>query len=571
MKQSLPYRYLIRIMVLLILLLLAAACVLAYRGGITREAPPSGTQTQPTTQPQAPEETTLPTVLPPEEPVVYFDAEDLILPGEAGTRMRWEPREVPDDAGGPVEFTSSDPGVVTIDDSGVMTTVSPGEAVIHADYGTFEAGRRVIVLPPEPVPQPTDNGDAIPIASVADLRMLAENPGGSYILTNDIQITQEDAIVPIGSGGFTDGRWETEGGFSGTLDGNNHRIRIEAASYQQCSGLFAVITPTGTVKNLNVTAIIHGAKMDDNNALGGIAGYNEGLISHCDVYLDGEAPGTYAMLGGIAGANAGTIAYCEAYGTLSGSGTYKKIGSIAGIQYSQGQGRQNIALVSNTSKENECRLYGYDANQNIRGEPATYTVQFFDDSPKQEDGQAILRHSFQQIVLAESTPQAAQINGSLAQDRQDWMAQLSEDTVDQVYTHPTYEPDSRYWTATSEVTTNDGRILGIRVKTDWFGGGVRNINYYGKTYDLKTGKELTLADILGLPPEQALEEAKQLAGEYFRQTNAPISEESVEACQEADIHYYLQNGELVLEFDTYAVSDGAAGSIHAPTGFYYAP
>lgn len=570
MKQSPCYRHLIQIMVLLILLLLATVCVLAYRGGITRESPPPSAQTQPTTQPKTPEETTPPTVLPSEEPVEYFDADDLILPGEAGTQTRWEPRGVPDDDGGPVRFTSSDPSVVTIDDSGVMTVVSPGEAVIHGDYGTFEASRKVIVLPPEPVAQATDNGDPIPIASVADLRMLAENPEGSYILTNDIQITQEDAIVPIGSGGFTDGRWETEGGFSGTLDGNNHRIRIEAASYQQCSGLFAVITPTGTVKNLNVTAIIHGAKMDDNNALGGIAGYNGGLISHCNVYLDGEAPGTYAMLGGIAGANDGTIAYCEAYGTLSGSGTYKKVGSIAGIQYSHGQGRQNIALISNTSNENECRLYGYDTTQNIRGEPATYTVQCFDDSPRRE-GQEILQHSFQQIVLDESTPQTAQINGSLAQDRQDWMARLREDTVDLVYTHPTYEPNSRYWTATSEVTTNDGRIFGIRVKTDWFGGGVRNINYYGKTYDLKTGKELTLADILMLPQEQAVERAKELAMDYFRQSNTAISEEVLESCQEKDIHYYLLNGELVLEFDTYVISDGAAGSIHAPTSFFYTP
>lgn len=571
--QGVLFRKTVYFLMLVIVLLLVIIGILVYNGGITQAYPlPDTEDTYLSMEMVVPDETVPSTTLIPEEPTQFWEENDLILSGEIGTQELWEPADMAAYENVPVHFTSSDPEIVTIDSAGVLTAVSAGEAVICADYGTAVVRRWVIVEISEELPaETTVVVEAIPISTVDDLRKLADDLSGNYILTNDLRISSQDAIAPIGYGGFINNNWETSQGFSGTLDGNNHSIVMELQSYRQCSGLFAVIAPTGVVKNLNITATISGEKLDDNNALGAIAGYNAGTIQHCTVSLDGKTSGRYAMLGGIAGANVGTIAFCETHGTLSGTGRNIVIGGIVGLQYAQGSGYQNVTFLENNNQTNVCRLYGYDFATDPVAKPIAYTTQIFEDSPKQEDGQIILQHCFHQIILQGATPQISNINASLEQDRQNWMALLRDETVKQVYTYPTYEPNSRYWTATSEVTTNDGKILSLRVKTDWFGGGVRNINYYGKTYDLKTGKELTLADILDIPQEQAAEEAKELALNYCKECDTVIDEISLRNCLEEDIHYYLLNGELVLEFDTYVISDGAAGSIHAPTGFFYVP
>lgn len=571
--QDVLFRKTIHFIMLVIVLLLVIIGILVCNGGITQAYPPHDTEdSYPSTEMGLPDESVPSTTLIPEEPMLFWEENDLILSGEIGTQVLWEPADMAAYANTPVHFTSSDPEIVTIDSTGVITTVSAGEAVICADYGTAMVQRWVIVEIPEELPaETTVTVKVIPISTADDLRKMADDLSGNYVLTNDIRISSEDEIAPIGYGGFINNNWEISQGFSGTLDGNNHSIVMEIRSYRQCSGLFSVIAPTGVVKNLNITATISGEKSDDNNALGAIAGYNAGTIQHCTVSLNGKVSGRYAMLGGIAGANAGTIAFCETYGTLSGTGNNIVIGGIVGLQYAQGIGQQNVTFLENNNQTNVCRLYGYDFAADPVAKPIAYTTQIFEDSPKQEDGQVILQHCFQQLILQGVTPQISNINASLTQDRQNWMALLRDETVKQVYTNPTYEPNSRYWTATSEVTTNDGNVFSLRVKTDWFGGGVRNINYYGKTYNLKSGKELTLADILDIPQEQVAGKAKELALNYCEESNTVIDEISLRNCLEEDIHYYLLNGELVLEFDTYVISGGAAGSIHAPTGFFYVP
>lgn len=576
-KNALLNRGIVLLLALNALLLIIIG-ILIWRGGIQRvERPDSTVETfvvaTETTVPETTifETTAMETVA---ETTMEIDEvvyeEDLILSGEIGMQVQWIPKNMEDCDLAEIRYHSLDSSIVTIDDSGVLTSVSRGAVYLSASCGSLYTMRKVVVKPT--VAEDDEIGeDAVPITSVEDLRKISENLSGNYVLTEDIQISLEDDFAPIGSGGFLNKNWVTEQGFSGTLDGDRHIITLEFQSYRQCSGLFATIAPTGVVKNLTIRATIRGEKADDNNALGAIAGYNAGTIRHCQVTLDGEAAGKYAMLGGIAGANAGTIEYCTSYGTLSASGSNATIGGIVGLQYPQGSVSQNISVLENENQKNMIRLCGYDLGATEGSSPVGYTIRSFDDSPKQNDGQVILQHSFQQVVLQGTSGAISQVNANLADNCQKWMAMLSEETIESVYTNPVYEPNSRFWTATSQITTNDGQIFSIRVKCDWFGGGVRNINYYGRTYDLKTGKELTLGNILDLPEEQALEKAKVLALDYFHKSNTAVYEDDLANCTEADMHYYLLNGELVIVFDTYAISSGAAGSIHAPTGFFFTP
>ena len=47
-------------------------------------------------------------------------------------------------------------------------------------------------------------------------------------------------------------------------------------------------------------------------------------------------------------------------------------------------------------------------------------------------------------------------------------------------------------TAVSKVSYNNKGIISIVVSTEWYAGGVGNEDTYGMTFDLKTGKKITL-------------------------------------------------------------------------------
>ena len=147
-----------------------------------------------------------------------------------------------------------------------------------------------------------------------DLSAMAENPEGSYILMNDLDL----AGIP----------WQSFD-FRGTLDGNGYAIlNLSPAlpgpehptSYdgnrRPCEpdyyGLFSTLT-NGTVKNLsllNVRALI---ETDNPVYLAGIAGYSDGsTITGCTVTgtLELRAHKTLLGLAGIIGYGNGTVENC---------------------------------------------------------------------------------------------------------------------------------------------------------------------------------------------------------------------------------------------------------------------
>lgn len=146
-----------------------------------------------------------------------------------------------------------------------------------------------------------------PIYTIADLVGINSNPSGNYILMNDIDMTKETS--PGGSWDTGHG-WTPLDKFSGTFEGNGHRIigmhiYGECGKYYQyngfydyqCVGLFSVING-GVIQNLgivdcdiNVTST--NDEYYDGMYIGGIAGYvnydyyiGQSKISKC--YIKGK-------------------------------------------------------------------------------------------------------------------------------------------------------------------------------------------------------------------------------------------------------------------------------------------
>ena len=137
------------------------------------------------------------------------------------------------------------------------------------------------------------------------------------ILKKDIVCTDK-TWVPIASDAES---------YTGTFDGNNKKItklsneesvEIDSAMFQ---GLFGKVGYGATVKDVGlVDADIHG-----NGNIGGVAGWNEGIITNC--YIEGNVSGKRDAVGGVAGHNGGTITNCCSAGNVSGNG---RVGGVAG-------------------------------------------------------------------------------------------------------------------------------------------------------------------------------------------------------------------------------------------------
>lgn len=132
--------------------------------------------------------------------------------------------------------------------------------------------------------------------------------------------------------------------FSGVFDGNGHKILNLNGEY----GLFGYTTLFSEIRNLTIES----GTLSGQNMVGGIVGYNSGLIENCINKASVSALISYP--GGIAGANmrgedgslSGVIRNCVNYGTVSSQ-----------ADSNNGMGSGGITG-SNTSKIEFCANYG---------------------------------------------------------------------------------------------------------------------------------------------------------------------------------------------------------------------
>lgn len=233
-------------------------------------------------------------------------AEDIVIKmGGAAAYLDAEAK-----GGGALAYESKDPDIASVNSRGEVTAVSAGTTriVITApETAIYQAGRKTVTV--TVIPE-----DYTEIRDISGLSAIRNDPAGKYILTKDIDMTQATA-----SGGDNDcgTGWDSIESFSGTLDGNGHKIigmRIEGEIATQCIGLFESLKGTGTVKNLGMVDSNIGVrcKYIYECHIGAIAGESYGTIENC--YTGGsitvEESIDSFLVGGLVGYNGGTINNC---------------------------------------------------------------------------------------------------------------------------------------------------------------------------------------------------------------------------------------------------------------------
>ena len=181
------------------------------------------------------------------------------------------------------------------------------------------------------------------ISSAEQLKALAEtvNGGESYAdttftLTQDIDLngSESNQWVPIGDSSYENYEDYTYRAFSGTFDGNHHKIEnlylhVEVTKGNWWEnpyyylGLFGCVGEGAVVKNLNVTdanVLMTSSVENYGGALGIVVGQNNGEVINCSGTGEvNTGSDLYGIAGGVVGSsNMGKVTHCFHAGTVTG-------------------------------------------------------------------------------------------------------------------------------------------------------------------------------------------------------------------------------------------------------------
>lgn len=123
------------------------------------------------------------------------------------------------------------------------------------------------------------------------------------------------------------------------------------------------------------------------------------------------------------------------------------------------------------------------------------------------------------------------------------------------------EMEQYYWTTTCKISYNKNNIISIHMHEKWYAGGVGNEQEYGLNYNLKTGKKLTVNDVIsGNAKEKILKAAKIYCGSDTNAYNIIKNTKNYE--------FYLEKGKVYICFGTYVLERGNAHDVFFVTGKY---
>ena len=194
------------------------------------------------------------------------------------------------------------------------------------------------------------------------------------------------------------------------------------------------------------------------------------------------------------------------------------------------------------------------------------------------DGDVLISHVFEQVVVLDRTDAAEKINAQIEEvgeafvSEQSYRIYESEEEMEDYLELAGMGYGDLIYDMSAEVTHNGDGILSIRMGTEWFMGGVFNADYYGMTFDLSSGEMLTIPQLLDRDADEVEEELETIIGDYVTEEygeglfDAP--ERILEDYDVEDYLFYVEDGELIVTFYTYTFAPGAAGATVVPTGIF---
>lgn len=207
---------------------------------------------------------------------------------------------------------------------------------------------------------------------------------------------------------------------------------------------------------------------------------------------------------------------------------------------------------------------------------AEFEYRTMDGSWYNENGDVLVSHVYEQVVVLDDGEAAEKINRAIEDDGREFIDKRSisvyesEEELEDYLELAELDYGDLFYDASATVTHNGDGILSIRIGTEWFMGGVFNADYYGMTFDLNTGEKLNVLQVMGGDLEAAEQKLNEIICDYVTEEygeglfDAP--ERILEDYSTEEYNFYVEEGQVIVTFDTYTFAPGAAGATVVPTG-----
>lgn len=205
----------------------------------------------------------------------------------------------------------------------------------------------------------------------------------------------------------------------------------------------------------------------------------------------------------------------------------------------------------------------------------TYNIERKDHSISDENGNVLLEHFYDLVVLEGETDAIQAINAALEADYQQFVESnksVNQDSVAQFGGNPNLTLTNAM---SGQVTFNEHGVISIVHSLNWMMGGIHNVVYSAMTFDLNTGEKLTLPTLFMDTPKNSVEayvEAKAI--QYIIDTRdtggwMDNAESIVENISIDEMNFCIDHGEVVLLFPNTELKAGMAGPVSIPLGLSY--
>lgn len=189
-------------------------------------------------------------------------------------------------------------------------------------------------------------------------------------------------------------------------------------------------------------------------------------------------------------------------------------------------------------------------NQTFKGEGCTITV----------------KHYYKRVVLSGSSNAIKSINKQLKKYSDEFIAKPSGavEYAEEDCKYRTYdETYNDYVTQKVSYLSND--IISIVTTYNWYAGGVSNVNTYGYTFDLKTGKEIT--KLTSVTKTASLSKIKSTLTKRIEAQQYSASD--LKDMKATDFHFYINSkGKVIVCFGPYELGYGGWTKKYTLAGKY---
>lgn len=200
-----------------------------------------------------------------------------------------------------------------------------------------------------------------------------------------------------------------------------------------------------------------------------------------------------------------------------------------------------------------------------------YHIERIDNSLKNTLGAKVVECYYDKVIIDD--PEYEDCNVLLEKDASDFISGSDEflEEAESIGKESDYNDGNfpYYYTCIFKHIEFVGDYVSIRMEGNWFEGGTSESDIVSLNMD-KSGKKITLVDVLNIPEEECLEMAYNTTVNFLR-FNGYYDEESVEYLKSykiSDYNFYLEDGVCYLCFYKYEVTYGAAGSLAIEIGTY---